>query len=1142
MNVTFVDLIIEECAFDGTDGSHAVIDVETCHSQETYSLIALHRVVFRKNELIAASGLRMPSGFCFELEMVGVEIAENVCSGEACGVHLGKQNRLEDCVAVGNKMAKNKEQQSSLLFGAASSNTTIRGFAVRRNNVTVIRSQEGYLAVSNASFERNFLGTRIVEATKNHCFHLVKSSVQMEECAFVANEGFGGVAIFAKESKISVSGSIFNKNVGFDNGTCVYVEDSEAKFMHTISNANSAQGNGGFMMVFNSTVKLDATKASNNSAQEHGGFMRADDSNVMLDRTNATANSAQEFGGFMLTVSSTVKLQETTAANNSAQKYGGFLCAVNSTVKLNGTEAAGNNATQRGGFMLTLDSIVELEDTNATANSAQEHGGFMRAYSSNVMLDRTNAVGNNAKKDGGFISMKNSTLKLNGTEAAGNNATWGGFIAVEESNATLKHTNVTANIATQRGGFMLTLDSAVELEDTNATANSAQEHGGFMRADDSNVMLDRTNAVGNSAQDGGFISMWSSTVKLQETIAANNSAQEYGGFISIGKSTVKLDGTKAANNNAKRGGFMQVEKSNVSLESTNATSNSAQDSGGFVLTQSSTVKLDETKAANNSAKRGGFVRAVESNFILKYTKAADNSATFGGFIYTTNSTAKMEHASAVNCSSKTGGFVWAWNSTLSISQSQFALSVARSYGGFAAAFKGSSILINKSTVEQGRSENGGFIRLKKSHLVARNLSILHCEAGENGGGVMGSAASTFLCTDCTFRNNSAKHGNGGAVFFDAHSDQTLPLQLVRNHVEENTADLGGECSLRESKKPCYCLSVGGLFFVSSERHTKCLARSIHCPVMALTDTQLSGNEASVAGGAVFAGYLEAIRLSCVSTSSDVGLRFYEEKEWKALSQLKSDKDICPSWKGNHGGVYGPNVGTYAATAEMTLDDTNKAVCVSGGENCVIEGYHIGTDLPTATVELLDELKQSPATNYRPVDARMSSPVGQFLLVSIVVPMERGACTFRSIKGFVPPGVYDLIVEFGEKAIKSIGITVRVHNCSVGEFVSNAGFCETCSSTTYNFLLSAEDCKPCPENGNCESRVITPDDGYWQQMPCSDHLHRCLPASACESQGRSEKLKTMVEDVSSCNFKEEWIENYTQAQCAEVRCILDSLDR
>ena len=307
--------------------------------------------------------------------------------------------------------------------------------------------------------------------------------------------------------------------------------------------------------------------------------------------------------------------------------------------------------------------------------------------------------------------------------------------------------------------------------------------------------------------------------------------------------------------------------------------------------------------------------------------------------------------------------------------------------------------------------------------------------------------------------------------------------------------------------------------------------------MALVDTQFSGNEANVAGGAVFTGYLEAILLSCVSTSSDVGLRFYENKESKALSQVKSDKDICPSWKDNHGGVYGPIVGTYAATAEMTLDDTNKAVCVSGGENCVVEGYRIGTDLPTATVELVDGLKQRPAINYCPVNASMSSASNKFLLGSIVRPMENGSFTFQSVRGFVPPGEYNLIVEFDRKVIRDIGITVRIDICSVGEIVSAAGFCESCSSTTYNFIFSATFCHPCPENGNCESRVITPEDGYWQKTPCSHHFRRCLPASVCEFDKRGENLNTMVRDVSSCDFEEEWIEEYTQAQCAEVRCIL-----
>ena len=325
--------------------------------------------------------------------------------------------------------------------------------------------------------------------------------------------------------------------------------------------------------------------------------------------------------------------------------------------------------------------------------------------------------------------------------------------------------------------------------------------------------------------------------------------------------------------------------------------------------------------------------------------------------------------------------------------------------------------------------------------------------------------------------------------------------------------------------------------VCGERKGECLANSTDCPIMALEETQFSHNEASIAGGAVFTGYLESIRFRCTSTSSDVGLRFDEKKEWKALKQVESDQDICSSWKGNRAEVYGQDVATYATTAKMTIvRNRKKSICASGEINCLIKGYRVGTDLPTATVELLDGLGQRPAINYRPVNASMSSLSNEFLLGSIVRPMENGSFMFQSIRGFVPPGDYKLTVELDRMVMKNIGITVRIDNCSVGEIVSNTGICVDCSSTTYNFQLSANYCQPCPENGNCTSRVITPNDGYWQKTPCSDHIYRCLPTSACKFGNRAEKLTASVSNVTSCHFDEEWIEeDYARAQCVEVSC-------
>ena len=167
--------------------------------------------------------------------------------------------------------------------------------------------------------------------------------------------------------------------------------------------------------------------------------------------------------------------------------------------------------------------------------------------------------------------------------------------------------------------------------------------------------------------------------------------------------------------------------------------------------------------------------------------------------------------------------------------------------------------------------------------------------------------------------------------------------------------------------------------------------------MALVETTFSNNEAGIAGGAVFTGYLEAIRFRCTDASSDAGLDFYTEQEWKDLRHVESDKDICSSWKGNRAEAYGQDIGTHASAAQMTLDDTNKTVCVSGGENCMVDGYQVGTDLPAATVKLLDGLGQITAKLFRRVNANMSSLSSDFLFWPILLPMENDPALFDPSK-------------------------------------------------------------------------------------------------------------------------------------------------
>ena len=1197
--VTFVDLVIANCTFDGTKEAQSVIEVSKCHDQSSPGLVNLRDVAFRKNRLIAASLLRVSASSCSDLEMIDVEIEDNVCSGDGCGVFLGRKTNLENCTAIRNRVVKSNRQMSSLVYAPALSNTTIQGFSASRNELTIVRVQDGVLSLSNASFIQNSLKTKRPKRTKTSCIHSVNSSVAISKCGFTANEGYIGSVILAEESNVSVSSSFFWNNSGSLGGGCVFASKTNVKLKNTTATNSRAEESGGFMYAEYSNVTLENTKATNNSATFYGGFMYVVDSNVTLENTKATNNSPGYGAGFMHARDSNVTLKNTKATNNSARRGGGFMYVVNSTVTLENTKATNNSVGPHGGGFMYADSSnvtlentkatntsslwcggflyayysnVTLKNTSTTNNTANSDGGFMYAKNSSMSLENTLSVNSSAKSDGGFMYAENSTVTLENTSTINNSAgSDGGFMYADYSNVTLENTSTTNNTADSDGGFMYAKNSSMSLENTLSVNTSAKSRGGFLYAENSNVTLENTSTTNNRAESrGGFVYAKNSSTSLENTLSINASAESRGGFLHAENSTVKMENTSATNSLSSDGGFMYAENTTVSLENTSATNTSAVSRGGFLYAENTTVSLENTSATNTSAvSRGGFLYAENSNVTLENTSTTNNRAgSNGAFMYAENSTVKVENASAIdgkakssggymyvtnsdvvlgeitsfNSSSTRGGFVYVLSSRLKIMRSRFRWSKSRISGGFA-VLKNSSVWMNDSELAQGSSKNGGAMWLKKSNLTAHNLSISHCQARSAGGGVMCLATSAFLCSNCKLENNSVEKGNGGAIFFDARYKQGgLRLQLVRSRVENNVASLGGRTWEKMERSSYVRLCLGGIFFVSSEKNEECVANGTNCPFMALTDTKFSGNKAEVAGGAVFAGYIEAIRFDCSDASSDARLEFYEEKEWKALSRLESEEDICPSWRGNHGNVYGSHVGTYAAHAKMTFEKANRSICVSGGDDCVIDGYRTSKDLPKAEVKLLDAFGQGPARNYRTVNAIMSSVGGKFMVGSVIMSMEEGNCTFLSIRGFVPPGEYKLTVEFGEEAIKDIGITVMVRNCSIGETVAPATeVCQECSNTTYNFDPSARACWPCPENGNCETRVITPDDGYWQKTPCSKHIHRCLPTSSCKREGRTERLTDLVRDVTNCSFNQSMIESYTQAQCAEASCTPSSYE-
>ena len=1314
-NVVFANIAVEECAFKSERGAQAIVEVSACGSERKPGLVALHHVAFRNNELSGASALRVTSPSCSELKMRDVEISDNVCSREACGVLLRTKNRIEGIRLLRNRLADSVDGFPSLLFASTSSNTAIEGLEAADNSLTVIQIRDGALSLSNASFDHNQLNTE-KEAGNGTCIHLVQSSAAIAESKFAKNKGTWGSCLYAEESKFTVSGSEFVGNAadqggGFScvsdstakfeqvkarnniaklDGGCVFAVNTELEFTTTTVMGNRAERYGGCIRLVNSNATLSETSARNNSAGEDGGFMNMDASMASLNRTKATGNEAanggaislwisnatssriiavnnraEKHGGCIRLVKSNVTLSETNASHNSAGEDGGFLSMDASMASLNRTKATGNeaanggaislwissvtlnrttavknNATNAGGFIRAyhsstafvdttatdnsaglyggcirlVNSSATLSETSARNNSAGEDGGFMNMDNSTASLDRTTATDNSAGDDGGFLNMYTATASLNRTTATGNEAANGGAISLWISSVTLNRTTAVKNNATNAGGFIRAyhsstvfvdttatdnsaglyggcirlVNSSATLSETSARNNSAGEDGGFMNMDNSTASLDRTTATDNSAGDdggflnmytataslnrttatgneaanGGAISLWISSVTLNrttavknnatnaggfirayhsstvfvDTTATDNSAGLYGGCIRLVNSSATLSETSARNNSAgEDGGFMNMDNSTASLDRTTATDNSAGDDGGFLNMYTATASLNRTTATGNEAANGGAISLWISSVTLNRTTAVKNNATnAGGFIRAYHSSTVFVDTTATdNSAGLYGGCIFANNSTLNVSRSTVSKGRAASSGGLLAAAN-STVYMKYSTLKYGRSKNGGAMWLNETRFDGKSLSIVRCEADDDGGGIKGDHSSSLLCINCTLRANVAKTGNGGAVSFEAVRNQSQTVQLLSCSVLNNTANLGGDHLCPFHSKQLSFVLPGGLYFTCDQERMKCLSHSGNCSVSAIVNTTFQYNQAAVAGGAIFAGSLSSMLFSCFATSEeDVGFSLRQNTGWRNLSQLEMLDDICPAWKDNVAQVYGPSVGTCAAKA-IVEEIKDKVVAIPGKTSVMIKGYVSGEELPPVEVQLFDDLDQGPPEGVQRVEAKMSFPE-TFLIGSIIKPIQKGKASFSGIRGFVPPGNHSLSIAFIGAVVEDIEIIVSVENCSIGQVVSSGGLCANCSTTSYNLLLNDDTCKPCPENADCESLVILPEDGYWHRTPCSSKIQRCLTTYACEFEERSENLKKLTKDVKSCVLDQAFIEDYTRTQCTKVLC-------
>ena len=313
--------------------------------------------------------------------------------------------------------------------------------------------------------------------------------------------------------------------------------------------------------------------------------------------------------------------------------------------------------------------------------------------------------------------------------------------------------------------------------------------------------------------------------------------------------------------------------------------------------------------------------------------------------------------------------------------------------------------------------------------------------------------------------------------------------------------------------------------------TNCSKPEFRCPFVTLVDTVLSKNRATYAGGGIFVSDIDAVRLNCSSDDrSDVTRRDDSD------GVIRSADDICPSWKDNRAGVYGPVVGGYATLVKKTVVEDDTEVVEFTGNSFRVPNHENGRALPTVNLMTEDALGQGPAigANGSTISMEVSSP-DEFLPSTSIVSMQGGIGRLSGITGLVPKGNYSVQVRFRGERIEDLVISVHVSGCPIGKaLVANGTICTPCDEGTYSlFPDSDRGCRPCPENGDCGSSVIAPKRGYWHPTPCSKHIQRCVSNRACDVESRQMVIRELTRGVRSCEFDVTFARNYSSAQCREV---------
>lgn len=101
--------------------------------------------------------------------------------------------------------------------------------------------------------------------------------------------------------------------------------------------------------------------------------------------------------------------------------------------------------------------------------------------------------------------------------------------------------------------------------------------------------------------------------------------------------------------------------------------------------------------------------------------------------------------------------------------------------------KDMKVELNNCTIRNAKNESGLRVLPQDSQIILTNCTFENCQSTKDGGAIYTESENEPFIKDCTFKNNKANNGYGGAIYVDSHTYAGSKLKVVGGLFEGNVS-------------------------------------------------------------------------------------------------------------------------------------------------------------------------------------------------------------------------------------------------------------------------------------------------------------------------------------------------------------------